>query len=122
MIFQTSGPNFRALQILQDAKDAIFFFCREPKALDVTGMVDVGTVREVQAGDIHSEAKQISHGGLGMAGRTDGADDLGAAGRGRCVEDIRGHTSGGRILVNREFWLFLFHECEIRSFGPDELF
>jgi len=40
-------------------------------------------VRKVQARDVHAKSKQVAHGGFGVAGGTDGADDFGAPGRGR---------------------------------------
>ena len=81
---QASSADLGALQILQDADGAIFFLGGAAQAFDVAGVILVRAVRKIQAGDIHAEAKQVAHGGFGVAGWTDGADDLGAARSGRC--------------------------------------
>ena len=76
---QASSADFGALQILQDADGAVFFFRGAPQAFDVAGVILVRAMGKIQAGDVHAEAKQVAHCGLGMTGRTDGADDLGTA-------------------------------------------
>ena len=84
MALQWSGADFRALQILQDADGASLALGGAAQAVDVVGVIFVSAVGEVEARDVHTEAKQVAHGGLRVAGRADGADDLGAAcGRGR---------------------------------------
>ena len=80
MALQRSGADFRALQVLEDADGASLALGGTAQAVDVVGVIFVGAVGKVEAGDIHAEAKQVAHGGLGAAGGTDGADDLGAAG------------------------------------------
>jgi hypothetical protein len=39
----------------------------------------VGAVRKIKAGDVHAQAKEIAHGGFGVRGWADGADNFGAA-------------------------------------------
>ena len=78
---QRSGADLRALQILQDADGAGFAIGGAAQAGDVAGVVLVGAVGEVEARDVHAEAKQVAHGGFGVAGGADGADDFGAARR-----------------------------------------
>jgi hypothetical protein len=50
--------------------------------LDIVSVVVVSAVRKVEAGNVHAEAEQVAHGGFGVAGGADGADDLGAAANG----------------------------------------
>jgi hypothetical protein len=77
--FQASSADLGALQVLQDANGAVFFFSGSAQTFDVEGMIFVRAVGKVQAGDVHAETKQVAHRSLGMAGRADGADDLSAA-------------------------------------------
>ncbi len=81
-LFEQSGADLGALQVLQDADGASFALGGAAQALDVVGVIFVGAVGEVEAGDVHAEAKQVAHGGFGVAGGADGADDFGAAGDG----------------------------------------
>jgi len=68
-----------ALEILQDADGAIFLFGGQAQAFDIAGVILVRAVGKIQAGNVHAQTHQITHGGFGVAGRADGADDLGAA-------------------------------------------
>jgi len=77
---QRAGADFRALQVLEDADSASLALGGAAQAVDVVGVIFVGAVGEIEAGDVHAEAKQVAHGGFGAAGGTDGADDLGSAG------------------------------------------
>ena len=45
------------------------------------GVIFMCAMGEVQARNVHAEAQQVAHGGFGVAGGADGADDLGAARR-----------------------------------------
>ena len=54
-------------------------------------------VGKIQTGDVHAQAKQVAHRSFGVASRADGADDLGAAGRGH---GGRGGNLGGDCGVN----------------------
>ena len=78
-LLERSGADFGALQVLQDADGASFALGGAAQALDVVGVIFVGAVGEVEAGDVHAEAQQVAHGGFGVAGGADGADDFGAA-------------------------------------------
>ena len=78
--FQASGADLRTLQILENADGAMFAFRHAAQALDIAGVIFVGAVGKVEAGDVHAQAQQVAHGSLGVAGGTDGADDFGAAG------------------------------------------
>ena len=84
MPFEPSSADLGALQILQDADGAAFFFRGAAQAFDVAGVIFVRAVGKIQAGNVHAEAKQVAHRSLGVAGRADGADDLGAARGGGC--------------------------------------
>jgi len=53
---QLAGADFRALQVLEDADGASFALGGAAQAQDVVGMIVVGAVREVEAGDVHAEA------------------------------------------------------------------
>ena len=78
MALEWAGADFWALQIGKDADCAALLFRGAAQAGDVAGVLSMGAVREIQAGHIHAEAKQITDRGLGIAGGTDGADNLGA--------------------------------------------
>jgi hypothetical protein len=69
------------LQVLQNADGPVFFFCRAAQALDIAGVILMRAVGKIQAPDIHAQAQQVAHRRLGVAGRTDGADNFCAAGR-----------------------------------------
>ena len=104
---QASSADLRALQILENADGAIFLLGGEAQALDVVGVVFVGAVGKIQAGNVHAEAKQVAHGGLRVAGGADGADDFGAAGCGDRVRQI-GNRRGEGVLCC-ELWLVGLH-------------
>ena len=78
-MLQLAGADLGALQVLEDAESASFALGSTAKALNVMGVFFVSAVREIQAGDVHAEAEEVAHGSFGIAGRADGADDLGAA-------------------------------------------
>ena len=92
MLFKRSGANLWALKILKDADRASFTRGRTAEALDVVGVVFVRSMGEVEAGDVHAKTQQFTHGGFVVAGRADGANDLGAA-QGGIV-----YTFGSRCL------------------------
>src|ERR1700734_1780550 len=77
---QASSADLGALQILQNADGAVFFFSGAVEAFDVVGVIFVRAVGKVEAGNVHAQAKQVAHRSFGVAGRADGADDLWAAG------------------------------------------
>jgi hypothetical protein len=78
-------------------------------------MIGVRAVRKVQAGDVHAEAKQVAHRGFGVAGRADGADDLGPAGSAGTGESRpRNLFANGACPL--EFWLGWSHEFRIGVF------
>ena len=100
--FERSGADFRALQILQDADGAALALGGAAQALDVVGVIGVGAVGEVEAGDVHAEAEQVAHEGFGVAGGADGADDLGATGgRIRHVGIREVQRSSSRVIVGK---------------------
>ena len=103
VVVQASSADLGALQILQDADGAVFFFSGAAQAFDVTGVIFVRAMRKVQPCHVHTETKQVAHGGLGVAGRADGADDFGAARAGLCRERDGGRNSlrAGKV-VRRE--------------------
>ena len=104
---QQAGADLGALQILQDADGAAFALGGAAQALDVVGVIFVRAVGKIEAGDVHAEAQQVAHGGFGVAGRADGADDFGAAGatglRRLCElrAGARAGCSGTRIPLTR---------------------
>ncbi len=79
MPLQAPRADLRALQILQDANRPSLKLGGPANPLHIAGMVFVRAMRKIQPRDVHAQTKQIAHGGLGMTGRADGADDLGAA-------------------------------------------
>jgi hypothetical protein len=96
------------LQILKDADGAVLFFGRTAQAFDVAGVIFVRAVGKIQAANVHAQPKQVTHRGLRVASRADGADDLGAAGGGSAVKD--GRCNGGLWAwsFTGEFWLAWF--------------
>src|ERR1700675_2447784 len=80
MALQATSADLGALQILQDADGAVFLFRGTAQAFDIAGVIFVRAVGEIQAANVHAQAKQVTHRGFGMASRADGADDLGTAG------------------------------------------
>src|ERR1700688_4994528 len=90
MALQATSADLGALQILQDADGAVFLFRGTAQAFDIAGVIFVRAVGEIQAANVHAQAKQVTHRGFGMASRADGADDLGTAGGGSAVKDGRG--------------------------------
>ena len=94
MALQAAGADLWALQILQDADGSSFTLGGAAEAFDVLGMFFVRAVGEIHAGDIHAEAEQVAHRGLGVAGGTDGAYDLGAT---------HGRLRGGIVFCNGAF-------------------
>ncbi len=103
---QGAGADFRALQVLQDADGASLALGGAAQAVDVVGVIFVGAVGKVEARDVHAEAEQVAHGGFGVAGGTDGADDLGAARRGL-------HRGG----ICDRFWLAGLQPVSYRGCG-----
>ena len=77
-MLEQAGADLWALQILQNTDGAPFALRSATQALYVVGVILVRAMGKIQAGYIHAEAKQVAHHGFGVAGRTDGADDLGA--------------------------------------------
>ena len=52
--------------------------------LDELGLLGVGAVREVEAGDVEAGADELAEDFDGATGRAEGGDDLGATGALRC--------------------------------------
>src|SRR5271167_1514235 len=93
-VLETAGPDLWALQVLQNADGASQFRCHLTKAVNHTSVVLVRAVGEVEPGDVHPAQHQLAHHLLSVAGRTDGADDLGpAAKRSRVVHRVAVHVS-----------------------------
>ena len=61
---QSAGTDLRTLQVLQDTDSAIFFFCSAAQTLNVAGVLRVGAVGKIEAGDVHAKAHQVAHGRL----------------------------------------------------------
>ena len=80
MAVEASSADLGALQILQDADGAVFFFRRAAQTFNVVRVIFVRAVRKVHAGDVHAQAKQVTHRSFRVARWADGADDFGAAG------------------------------------------
>ena len=79
MVLELAGADFGALQVLEDAESAPLALGGAAEALDIVSVFLVSAVRKIQARDVHAETEQVAHGGFGVAGRTDGADNLGPA-------------------------------------------
>ena len=79
MALELAGTDLGALQVLQDTNCASFALSGAAQALDVLGVLFVSAVRKIQPRNVHAEAEQVAHGGLGVASRADGADNFGAA-------------------------------------------
>src|SRR5580692_1692490 len=118
---QAPGADFWPLQILQDANGSIFFFGSAAQAFDIASMVFMGAMRKIQASDVHAQSHQIAHGRFGVAGGTNGADNLCTASGGDGSGTDRKNTFLYERIFLRDFWLALFHKFEIRicSTGRD---
>jgi hypothetical protein len=79
VILQSAGPNFGTLQVHQDADGTVLFLCCFAQPVYVTRMFFVGTVREIQPGNIHPKAQHLPHRTFSTAGWANGADNLGSA-------------------------------------------
>ena len=79
MALEVASADLGALQVLQDANCASFPLSGAAQALDVQGVLFVSAVRKIQPRNVHAEAEQVAHSGLGVASRADGADNFGAA-------------------------------------------
>ena len=79
MMLQRSSADFGALQILEDANRAALLFGDTAQAGDVARVLAMSAVGKIQTGDIHAEEQEIAQNRFVVAGRADGADDLGAA-------------------------------------------
>jgi hypothetical protein len=78
MILQAAGTDLGALQILQDADGSGFPLGSAAEPIDIVSMVFVRAMGKVETGNVHPQAHQVAHRGLGVAGWADGADDFGA--------------------------------------------
>lgn len=79
MCLEASGANFRTLQILQDADTAVFLLGGPPNPGDILDVFGVRSMGEIQPGHIHAQPHEIAKNLFGIARRTDGTDDFGAA-------------------------------------------
>jgi hypothetical protein len=79
MCLEASGANFRTLQVLQDADAAVFLFGGAPNSGDILNMFGMRSVGEIQPGHIHAPPHEIAKNLFGIARRTNGTDDFGAA-------------------------------------------
>jgi hypothetical protein len=64
-------------------------------------MIFMRAVGKIQARDVHAEAKQVAHGGFGMASGADGGDDFGATANPRRDRRRRQSSIGIRAELER---------------------
>ena len=103
-ILQAAGTNLWALQVLKNADGALQMAGGAAQALDSPGVFGVGSVGEIQAGNVHARAHQVANHCFGITGGTDGADDFCAAQR---VPVFSGSRAGaGRSPSTRSGLLF----------------
>src|SRR5262249_22158915 len=76
VVFQSSGPNLGALQVLQNANRATGLFRDAAHALDHPQMFFMRPMRKVETSHVHSQAHQVAQGGFRVAGGPQGAYDL----------------------------------------------
>ena len=79
VVLEPPGAYLGALQVLQDADRAVFLFRGAPQAGDITRVLGMRAVRKVQPGHVHAQPHHFAQHGFGIARRSDGADNLGAA-------------------------------------------
>jgi len=70
------SADLGAAEVLEDRYGLLGLDARSADAFDALPMLFVGAVREVEASDVHSRVDELRELLLGVAGRTDGADDL----------------------------------------------
>ena len=69
----SAGADLRAGEVLEDGDGLVFFFGDFADERDLGGMLFVGAVGEVQAGDIHARVDHAAEGLAVFGGRADGA-------------------------------------------------
>ncbi len=77
-LLEPSGANLRALQILKNTDGALQMTRDAAQSPDSPRVLCMRAVGKIQAGNIHPELHQVTNAVFGIAGRTNGADDLGA--------------------------------------------
>ena len=82
VVLQAPSANLGALQILKDADGAVFLFRGAPQAGDIARVLGMGAVGKIQPGNVHAQLHHFPQPGFGIARRSDGANNFGAA-RGR---------------------------------------
>ena len=79
VVLQLAGADLRALQVGEDADGLAFFAGDVAHHLDQLGLLRMGAVREVEAGDVESGADELAEDFGSAGGGPEGGDDLGAA-------------------------------------------
>ncbi len=79
VVLELAGANLGALQVGEDADGLAFLLCDGAHHLDELGLLGVGAVGEVEAGDVEAGADQLAEDVGGAAGGAERGDDLGAA-------------------------------------------
>ena len=104
MCARNAAPLEAAAENIRNQSQAEVF----AQAFDVAGVIFMRAVGEIQAGDVHAEAKQVAHRGFGVARRADGTDDLGAAERfggvDICVTNAGGPPAKRFMAASLEEW------------------
>ena len=82
VVLEPPGAYLGALQILQNADRAVFLFGGAAQPGNISRVLGMGAVRKIQPGNVHAQPHHFTQAGFGIARRSDGANNFGAA-RGR---------------------------------------
>ena len=80
VVYEVAGADLGALQVGEDADGLALFAATCAHHADELGLLRVGAVREVEAGDVEAGADELAEDLDSAAGGAEGGDDLGAAG------------------------------------------
>jgi hypothetical protein len=76
---EAAGADLGALKILKDTDGSLLAVSDFAETLDKPSVLFVGSVREIEASDIHACPHQLANHGFGVACGPEGADNLGAS-------------------------------------------
>jgi len=72
------------MQVLKNSDGAAFLFGGAPQAGDISRVVGVDAMREIQPGNVHAETHHFAQHGIGIARGPDGTNNFGATDGGDC--------------------------------------
>ena len=114
MVFELAGADLGALQVGEDADGLALFAGDGADHLDELGLLGVGAVGEVEAGDVEAGADELAEELGRAAGGAEGGDDLGAAGSVPTAAKGDRRTGDG-LLRGSMWWSCSYVESRILS-------